>query len=531
MSERSASYILLERLKCQQSLHEFSIRAWPQIEGSKPFIDGWHLGAICEHLEAVTSGQIKKLLINISPRTGKTNFISVMWPAWVFINHPSMGFLFSSYSKQISLEHSRRCKMLIESPWYQNRWGHIVKLSPDQASKGHFVNTAFGYRVATSVGAGGTGLGGNIIVQDDTNNAKDGESKITRDSTNDWVARSWSSRLNPGGDISAHVIVQQRVHEMDVSGFTMSQDTDNEWVRLIVPMEFEPARRAKTIALPSTEGKVWEDPRTEEGELMCPQYLGKKEIASLKISLGRYNYAGQYQQRPEPEGGGIIRREDFRIWTKKELPPIKYMVQSWDTALTDRETSDYTACTTWGTFLDENKVLNVILLYAWRDRVNYSQMLKRAVRLQKNCKDIYEEELPADRNFKPDVILIEAKAAGHPLISDLVTKGISVRSFNPGKYGDKTNRVHLSSPFIECGRVWVASQEGMVMPDHEMVIGECVKFPKGEADDLVDTLTQAILFLSKEKGMLTHVLELDFKRDNYEKEKMPGYSNPGKGNR
>lgn len=435
-----------------------------------------------------------------------------------------MGFLFASYSKQVSLEHSRKCKMLIESDWYQHRWGHLVKMSPDQATKGHFVTTGFGYRIATSVGAGGTGLGANVLVQDDTNNAKDGESKITREGTNDWVSRVWSSRLNPSGPIAAHVLVQQRVHEMDVSGFTISQDKNNDWVKLILPMEFESSRKAKTIILPSTNGKIWEDPRTKEGELMCPHYLDEEAIDSLKTSLGRYNYAGQYQQRPTPESGGIIKRQDFRIWTKKELPPIQYMVQSWDTALTDRETSDYTACTTWGTFLDENKIKNVILLYAWRDRVNYSDMLKRAVRLQKNCKDIYQEELPADRNFKPDVILIEAKAAGHPLISDLVSKGISVRSFNPGKYGDKTNRVHLSSPFIECGRVWVVQdQANKLMPDHEMVVEECIKFPKGESDDLVDTVTQAILFLSKEKCILTHSLEMDFKRDIYPKEQMPGY--------
>jgi phage terminase large subunit-like protein len=300
-------------------------------------------------------------------------------------------------------------------------------------------------------------------------------------------------------------------------------------VKLILPMEFERERRSKTIVLPSTNGKVWEDPRTNEGELLWPSYLDAQTLAIRKRELGSYNYAGQYQQRPAPEEGGIIQRNWFRVWTKK-LPTIKYMLQSWDTALTAKETSSYSACTTWGTFEDENKITHLILISAWRDRVVYPELLKRAIRLKRNCSDIHTEELKPNKQMQPDITLVEAKASGHPLISDLNSKGIIVHGFNPDKYGDKMQRVHLVTPFIECGRVWVISQDEGDMkrlrPDHEMLIENAILFPNAEARDLVDTMTQTILYLSKVKGVLTHVMNLNFTREDLPKEQMPGYVPP-----
>lgn len=517
----NASSILLERLRCKQSLHEFIRHAWPVIEGKTPFIDGWWIGALCEHLEAVFNGLIERLLINVPPRTGKTSLISIGWPAWVFLNDPTIKFLFSSYAQKISIEHSRLCKMLIESPWYQSRWGDSVRLSKDQSTKSHFTTTALGHRIATSVNAGGTALGGNILVMDDPNDAKDGESKVKRDSTNDWVSRVWPSRLNPGR-VKAQVLVQQRVHEMDVSGYWIDRDEDKEIVRLVLPMEFEKARRSKTIILPSTKGKIWQDPRQKEGELLCPEYLDEKAIKRKKVELGSYNYAGQYQQRPSPLAGGIVQKDWFKVWTSKELPKIQYMVQSWDTALTDKTYSDYSACTTMGTFVDKNLVVNVLILYVWKDKVTYPDLLKRASRLYRNCADIGDEEMSPDRNNQPDVALIEAKAAGHPLLSDFSTKGVIVRAFNPGRYGDKTNRMSLVSSFIENGRVWViGDKNGRLIKGHDTLVDDCCLFPNGESDDLVDTITQGLLFLSKEKGILTHSMDLDFTRQSFEKEHMP----------
>lgn len=521
-----AAYSLLETAMCGKSLHSFVISAWKQIEGDNPFIDNWHIGAICEHLEAIIYGQIKKLIINVPPRTGKTSIISVMWPAWTFIRHPGIKFLFSSYAKKISLEHSRLCRMLISSPWFQKRWGNIVSLAKDQDSKEHFATTALGHRISTSVGAGGTGLGGNVLVMDDPNDAKDGESKIKREGANDWVSRTWSSRLNPG-EISAQLLVAQRLHEMDVSGYLMSRDEHQEWVRLVLPMEFESIRRSKTIILPSSNGKVWQDPRVKDGELLCPGYLNEKDIKRLKIQLGSYNYAGQYQQRPAPEEGGMVERKWFRIWDKDDLPVIKEMIQSWDTASTDKEYSSNSACTTWGIFKGIGGVNNLILLHAWQGKVLYPTLLERMLRLQKNCADTEDLELEADRNFQPDKTLVEAKASGQSIIADLALKGIPIIARNlKKKYGDKAERLRKTSSLIENGLIWVVGDKyGNLKREHEEVVSTVVTFPKGESDDYVDTMTQVILYCV-ENGTLRHSLNIKVEDEQYPKFQRPGYEPP-----
>lgn len=679
---------LLELMNCEDSLYKFVQTAWPAIEGTTPFIANWHIEAICEHLEAATRGEIKNLIISVPPRTSKTTIISIMWPAWVWIKNAKVKFLFASYAQKISWEHSRLCKMLIESQWYQDRWSHVVQLSKDQVTKGHFTNTAMGHRIATSVGAGGTALGGDILVClpfdvlittdsggmfigdivnkkldvkvqsynhssscvelksiekyekrfseetyeigfddgsflectgnhpifvegnydvgayppdslinikslgrddrayyysgyvkaeeikegdvvlaleernyikrktvksiiaerlyatvynirvsdnhnyfangilvhncDDPNDA--GESEVVSNSTNDWVSRVWPSRLNPGG-LGVNVLVQQRTRQMDVSGHKMKIDQDNKIVKLILPMELEKATRARTIILPSTKGKIWEDPRTKEGELLCPQYLDEAAIRQRKLELGSYNYATQYQQRPAPPEGGLIKRDWFLIWEKENFPKFNYIVQSWDCAMIGENTKgqkkvamsniSYSACTTWGLF-EHNKISHLMLISAWRGKVDYPELLNRARRLQQNFLDIEEDtELKPDYNLRPDRVLIESKALGYSLDKDLSSKGLISTGFNPGEFGDKDRRVHLSTPYMECGRIWVKKdvENKRLYSDHQTLIDSAVMFPNAEGRDLVDTMTQVILYLSKKERRLVHVMNRSFEND------------------
>lgn len=497
-------------LDAENSLHAFVKLAWSQIEGNKPFIDGWHIAAICEHLEACIRGEIKTLLVNCPPRMTKTNLISIMFPAWVWIKKPWAKFMYASYAQHISWEHSRICKMLIESPWYKQNWGELVQLSKDQSTKGHFANTALGYRIATSVGGSATGLGSDILVGDDINNAADGQSEVTREGVNDWIARVWSTRLNPGG-LGVNIMTSQRVHEMDASGFWLSRDEDSNIIKLILPMEYESNRRCKTIILPSTNGKPWEDPRKKDGELLCEDYQDSKKIREHKLRLGSYNYAGQYQQRPSPESGGLIKRPWFQVWDKETLPKITYVIQSWDTALTANEDSAYSACSTWGLF-KINNIVNVMLLTCFRARLQYVELVKRVERLYCNYLDINDYEIDPDYKRVPDRLLVEAKASGLPVVSDLVSKGIPATAFLPDEFGDKIQRVHLVTPFIECGRVWVCGEQGSntLFEDHEMLIRECELFPKGDSRDVVDTLTQAFLYMTKKAKVLTHVMNPRF---------------------
>jgi hypothetical protein len=200
LSERQ-EYIISVKI-AEKSLYEFFKQTWPIIEGTTPFIDSWHIQTISEHLEACYKRDIKNLLINVPPRTGKTNLISVVFPAWVWLHNPEEKFMYASYANSLAIEHSLKCKRLIESNWYQERWGFKYQLSKDQKAKGLFDNNQKGYRISTSVGASSTGKGASILISDDPNNARDGESDLIRESTNSWWNQVWSTRLNnPKNDV------------------------------------------------------------------------------------------------------------------------------------------------------------------------------------------------------------------------------------------------------------------------------------------------------------------------------------------
>jgi predicted phage terminase large subunit-like protein len=294
------------------------------------------------------------------------------------------------------------------------------------------------------------------------------------------------------------IVVQQRTHEGDISGFIINNDVENNWVKLILPMEFELSRKSKTVVLPSTNGKIWEDWRTKEGELLWPQRIGNKEIAEAKNTLGSYGYAGQYQQRPSPSEGGIIKKSWFRWWKNATPPQISFVLQSWDTALTANEMSAYSACTTWGVFYDENNIENVILLSMWRGRVEYPELREITKRLYFDYRDTGKEREPKFKGRNVDMCLIEAKASGDPLIQDLAAAGIRAIPFVPNKYGDKISRVRLITPLIEGGRIWLPAREPQydaLLPYADEFLESVSCFPNADSRDLVDTMAQAFLKL------------------------------------
>lgn len=495
----------VKRYRSEASLYAFVKAAWSSIEGDTPFSDNWHIEAICWHLEECYKRNIKKLLINIPPRSSKTTLISVAFPAWVWIHDPSQRFMYSSYANSLVLEHSLKCRRLIESDWYQGFWGKRFSLSRDQRAKSFFENNKKGYRIATSVGSSSTGKGANFLIADDPNNVKDGESDIKRDTTNSWWDQVWSTRLNnPKEDV--RIVVQQRLHQQDVSGHIIENDINDEWVKLILPMEYEKSRHCVTVPAGYTIPENWEDPRREEGELLCPTRFPLEEINQFKHQLGAYGYAGQFQQRPSPEEGEIIKKGWFCWWKEPHLPELQLVIQSWDTALRADKMNAYSACTTWGVFFDENRIENVILLSMWRDRVEYPELRERAQRLYYDYRDTGETKNPRFNGRKVDILLVEAKASGDPLIQDLNRGGIAARPFQPEKYGDKISRVRLITHLIHGGRVWVAARPpnyNRLYPFAEEFLENCAVFPNSDSRDLVDTMTQALLQLSK-VNLVTH---------------------------
>lgn len=515
---------LLSRIHAKESLHEFVKQSWPILEGGVPFIDSWHIGAVCEHIEAVVRRDIRNLLINVPPRTSKSTIISICLPAWCWITWPETQFIYGSYGQALSIDHSVRNRRLIESQWYQLRWGNSFKIVGDQNTKSRFDNNKRGYRIATSCGSYVTGFGGNILVLDDPNNAEEGESDAIRESTNTWYDTSWSTRLNdPKKDCK--IVVQQRIHESDISGHIIQNDRYDTWTKLILPMEFESIRRAKTIILPSTKPEIWEDPRKREGQLLCPDRMDIKEVNELKSALGsEYRISGQLQQRPSPEAGGIIKKVWFKWWKKPSPPKLEHVIQSWDTALSAKDSNCYSACTTWGLFYDDFNIMNVILLSLMRAKLEYPDLRRLAIRMYNDYRDddLSKPIVASGRNV-PDVVLIEAKVSGISLIQDLQRAGIIATRFDPDKYGDKIQRVRQVSHLIENGRVWLPSQPPdykKLRPFADLFIEHCAMFPNADSRDLVDTMTQVLLRLSA-SGWLTNSTDPD-RRDTSFK----GFSRP-----
>jgi len=490
--------IELSSIQCQLSLHEFLKQAWHVIEGAIPFIDNWHLHVVAEHLEACYRREIKNLILNVPPRSGKTSLISVAFPAWVWLQNPEEKFMYASYAHSLSEEHGALCLALIQSDWYQQRWKANFNLTKTAIS--FLKNNRTGYRIATSVGGVGTGFGASILVCDDPNNAKDLDSEAIRKTTNNWWNMTWPSRRN-NADNDVRILVQQRTQEDDVTGNTLSRDHDKEWTTVIIPMEYEGKRKFRSVI----NQKVYEDPRTIEGELLCPARWSPDVIKSLKNQLGEYGYAGQYQQRPAPAIGGIIKKPWFQWWKDSTPPQIEFVLQSWDTALTANEMSAYSACTTWGVFYDQNRIENVILLSMWRGRVEYPELRELAKRMYFDYRDNGKTRNPAFKGRPVDMCLIEAKASGDPLIQDLVRGGIRAIPFVPNKYGDKIQRVRLITPLIEGGRVWLparAPKYDTLLPYADEFLESVACFPNAESRDLVDTMAQALLKLKDGRFVL-----------------------------
>lgn len=252
--------------------------------------------------------------------------------------------------------------------------------------------------------------------------------------------------------------------------------------------------------------EIWEDPRVAEGQLLCEERFSEKEINKYKNELGSYGYAGQYQQRPAPEEGGIIKKPWFQWWKDSTPPEIEFVIQSWDTALTAKDMSAYSACTTWGVFYDHNYIENVILLSMWRDRVEYPELREMTKRLYFDYRDTGKVRNPLFKGRPIDMCLIEAKASGDPLIQDLALAGIRAIPFVPNKYGDKLQRVRLITPLIEGGRVWLPAKPpsyDKLLPFADLFIESVACFPNSESRDLVDTMTQALLKL-KDGQFLRH---------------------------
>lgn len=497
--------VLKSKQECEESLYEFTKQAWEEIEGI-PFIESWHIKALCDHLEEIYYNRINYLVANLPFRMGKSIVADVMFPAWAWAKNPSMKLLFISYSEELAKKHHIKNRDLLNTPWYLARWGTKFRIRKDVDNLTIFQNDQGGERMKATVNGQNTGFGSDIIIVDDPNKVMEADSNVIRGNTNLWWQRAMTSRWAAKAGNLRRVILQQRTHENDLSGFVKAQNLPNV-VDLTLPYEFEKATRCETIVLPSTGGKKWRDPRTKENELMCPEIINKEQLAILKKELGSYAVASQLQQRPSPITGGYIKSEWFMKWCEEEAPKLDFVLQSWDTALTN--TNSFSACTTWGVFKDAYKVPNIILLNMWVGKLEYPDLLVMIKRLSENYHDTNFDDDPLPPGPKPHQILIENKASGIPIIKHLRRRGVFVTPFNPTKYGDmeirkeegaKVARAILVSPLIESGRVWLPAKPPFFEQFRgfaEKFVDACVNFPSPSSNDIIDSMSQAFIKLQR----------------------------------
>src|SRR5260370_37290306 len=283
-----------DRSILEDGLYECVKAAWPHVE-SVPYIDNWHVEAICRHLQAVTQGIIPKLLINVPPGTSKSLLTSVFWPAWEWATDPTVRWFFASYDQRLSTRDSVRCRTLIDCKWYQQRWP--VKLKGDQNQKTYYETTKGGYRLSSSVGGHSTGEHPMRIVVADANSVKESESKAAREEEHDW----WTLTMPPRGlSLNARRVgIQQRTHEDDFSGLVLKE---GDWCHICLPMRYERDRMRPTPL-------GWTDPRTTEAERLAPIQFPEDKVHEVEKTLslvhGAYGIAGKLHQRPTLRKGGM----------------------------------------------------------------------------------------------------------------------------------------------------------------------------------------------------------------------------------
>lgn len=490
------------RQACPGGLIEFVKYFWRVLEPETKLVEGWVLDAICEHLEAITFGKITRLLVNVPPGSMKSLMVNVFFPAWEWgpMNMPHLRYVSFSYSSGLTERDNTKFRKLVMHDKYKELWGDKFNLEKEGEIK--ITNDRTGSKFASSVKGIGTGERGDRVVIDDPHDVHKSESDIVRTDTVRWFRETITDRLNNLDD-SAIIIIMQRVHQLDISGFILEQGWP--YCHLMVPMEFEAGREPYNPL-------GWVDPRTEDGDLAWPARFSPEAVANIEREKGSFAYAGQYQQRPAPRGGGIIKREHWRPYTAADcgkfgvpwpkLPVMSYTVLSLDTAQTEKKQNDPSAACIVGVCRDTWGNRRIILMWAWAERLELYDLIRK---IEETCK-----------KFKVDRVLIEDKASGFPVAQELRRRGrnISERLANNPKTqdradfgvqlltpeGDKVARAYSVQNLFEVGLIF-APAEATGNGDYlfkdwaDRVITEMAELPKGAHDDLCDAMTQALIYL------------------------------------
>jgi len=434
--------------RCQESFLFFVQQMWPV------FISGKHHAIMADAFERVANGQLKRLIINMPPRHTKSEFASYLLPSWFLGKFPEKKIIQTAHTAELATGFGRKVRNLVSSENYQKVFK--TKLSSDSKAAGRWNTHMGGDYFAIGVGGAVTGKGADLLIIDDPHSEQEAKqaNPAVFDGVYEWFTSGPRQRLQPGGAI---IIVMTRWSKRDLTGQIL-KNADKEGVDQWEIIDF-PA------IMPS-------------GVPLWPGFWSKTALEALKAELPVAKWEAQYQQNPTSEEGAIIKREQWQIWEHERPPSCEYLIQSWDTAFEKNNRADYSACTTWGVFQHPDKRgnlrANIILLDAMKARMEFPELKAKAFELWKE--------------WEPDTLIVEKRAAGAPLIYEMRKMGIPLSEFTPGKGNDKISRVNAISDLFASGVVWCPDTRWA-----EEVMDELASFPNGDHDDLVDSSSQALM--------------------------------------
>jgi predicted phage terminase large subunit-like protein len=438
--------------RCRESFMSFVQDMWPS------FISGRHHKIMADAFERVAKGELKRLIINMPPRHTKSEFASYLLPAWFLGTYPQKKIIQTAHTAELAVGFGRKVRNIVNSADYQQIFK--TKLSSDSKAAGRWNTSEGGDYFAIGVGGAVTGKGADLLIIDDPHSeqeAMQGNPEVY-DRVYEWYSSGPRQRLQPGGSI---IVVMTRWSKRDLTGQILNNSIKREGDQWEV-IEFP--------ALMPSGSPLW------------PEFWSQKELEAIKAEIPVGKWEAQYQQNPTSEEGAIIKRDMWQIWEKEEPPPCEYLIQSWDTAFEKNNRADYSVCTTWGVFYRPNEegqdVANIVLLDCFKDRMEFPELKRKA-------KELYYQ-------WEPDSLIVEKRASGAPLIYELRQMGIPLSEYTPSKGSDKIARVNAVSDLFHSGYVWCPDTRWA-----EEVMEECASFPNGDHDDIVDSMSQALLRFRK----------------------------------
>ena len=443
--------------KAKNDFLSFVKCVWPD------FVEGSHHRHIADKFNKLASGEINRLIINMPPRHTKSEFASYLLPAWMVGRDPKLKIIQATHPAELAIRFGRKAKNLIDREDYAKIFK--TTLQEDSKAAGRWETEQGGEYFAAGVGGAITGRGADLLIIDDPHSEQDALSPTALESAYEWYTSGPRQRLQPGGKI---LLVMTRWSTKDLRGMLVKNQKEpkaDQWHVVEFPAIMEHgSRNAKP---------VW------------PEYWKLDELEKVQATLPTGKWNAQWMQNPTAEEGAILKREWWMKYTDEEIPQLQHVIQSYDTAFLKKETADYSAITTWGIFYpSEDSPACLILLDAVKGRYEFPELRRLAL-------EQYEY-------WKPETVIVEAKASGLPLTYELRQMDIPVVNFSPSKGNDKHARVNAVAPLFESGMIYAPEQKFA-----DDVIEECAAFPYGDHDDLVDSTTQAIMRF-RQGGLIGH---------------------------